>query len=59
MTGEAPPPPKPATAEDLRGLRRWLLVAGVWAVAATAIAVIALVKANDANNDQQLSLIHI
>ena len=27
-------------------MRRWLLVAGVWAVAATAIAVIALVQAN-------------
>ena len=31
-------------------MRRWLLVAGVWAVAATAIAVIALVQAN--NNDE-------
>jgi septal ring factor EnvC (AmiA/AmiB activator) len=30
----------------VRSLRRWLLVAGVWAVAATAIAVIALVQAN-------------
>ena len=30
----------------MRSLRRWLLVAGVWAVAATAIAVIALVQAN-------------
>jgi septal ring factor EnvC (AmiA/AmiB activator) len=44
----APPPrAEPATKDDLRGIRRWLLVAGVWAVAATAIAVIALVKAND------------
>jgi septal ring factor EnvC (AmiA/AmiB activator) len=44
----APPPPAPlpATKDDLRGLRRWLLVAGVWAVAATAIAVIALIQAN-------------
>jgi septal ring factor EnvC (AmiA/AmiB activator) len=45
---EAPPaaPPRPATVEDLRSLRRWLLVASVWAIAATAIAVIALVVAN-------------
>jgi polyhydroxyalkanoate synthesis regulator phasin len=47
----APPPPPPArveaaTADDLRAVRRWLLVAGVWAVAATAIAVIALIQAN-------------
>lgn len=44
----APPParPEPATKDDVRALRRWLLVAGVWAVAATAIAVIALVQAN-------------
>jgi septal ring factor EnvC (AmiA/AmiB activator) len=28
-------------------VRRWLLVAGVWAVAATAIAVIALIQANE------------
>jgi peptidoglycan hydrolase CwlO-like protein len=48
-----PPRPEPATTDDIRSLRRWLLVAGVWAVAATAIAVIALVKANDANNDQE------
>jgi septal ring factor EnvC (AmiA/AmiB activator) len=48
----APPPsrPEPATKDDIRGLRRWLLVAGAWAVAATAIAVIALVQAN--NNDE-------
>ncbi len=47
-----PPPDRPelATANDLRAVRRWLLVAGVWAVAATAIAVIALVQAN--NNDE-------
>ena len=48
----APPPAAPpprveaATAEDLRAVRRWLLVAGAWAVAATAIAVIALIQAN-------------
>jgi septal ring factor EnvC (AmiA/AmiB activator) len=43
----APPPrPEPATSDDIRSLRRWILVAGVWAVAATAIAVIALIQAN-------------
>ena len=30
--------------------RRWLIVAGVWAVAATAIAVFALVKADEADD---------
>jgi prefoldin subunit 5 len=44
------PPPdevvRPATVEEVRTLRRWLLVTGVWAVAATAIAAIALVQAN-------------
>ena len=60
MTASQPPPapppspppapptrPEPATRDDLRSIRRWLLVAGVWAVAATAIAVIALVQANE------------
>jgi vacuolar-type H+-ATPase subunit I/STV1 len=47
------PPPEPATRDDLRALRRWLLVAGVWAAAATAIAIIALVKANDASNQEE------
>ena len=47
----APPPAPPprveaATADEVRALRRWLLVAGAWAVAATAIAVIALIQAN-------------
>jgi hypothetical protein len=55
--GAVPPPDPPAppidedalaaTRGDLRSLRRWLAVAGVWALAATAIAVIALVKASD------------
>ncbi|MDQ3587929.1 MAG: hypothetical protein M3350_02725 [Actinomycetota bacterium] len=35
---------RPATAEDVKGLRRWAIVAGVWAVAATALAVMALLK---------------
>ena len=54
----APPEPvmapddAPARVGDLRSLRRWLLVAGVWAVAATAIAVIALIAANDDSDDR-------
>lgn len=36
----------PATVAQLRSLRRWLVVAGVWAVAATAIAVFALIQAD-------------
>jgi septal ring factor EnvC (AmiA/AmiB activator) len=37
----------PATVGELRSLRRWLVVAGIWAVAASAIAIIALLAAND------------
>jgi DNA repair ATPase RecN len=36
---------------DIRGLRRWLIVAAVWATAATAIAVIALISANEAKDE--------
>jgi septal ring factor EnvC (AmiA/AmiB activator) len=39
-----------ATVGELRTLRRWLIVAGVWAVAASAIAIIALLTANDDSN---------
>ena len=52
--GGAPPPPpripqppedlRPAAAGDLKELRRWTIVAGVWAVAATALAVLALIR---------------
>ena len=35
--------------DDLKGLRRWVVVAGVWAVAATAIALIALLDTSDRN----------
>jgi TolA-binding protein len=35
-----------ATLGDIRGLRRWLVVTAVWAAAATALAVIALIQAN-------------
>jgi septal ring factor EnvC (AmiA/AmiB activator) len=44
------PDDAPALVGDVRNLRRWLVVAGVWAVAASAIAIIALLKANQ--NDQ-------
>ena len=44
---------RPATLADIRSLRRWLAVTAVWAVAATALAVIALLEANkDDNGDQ-------
>jgi septal ring factor EnvC (AmiA/AmiB activator) len=51
LTGDPPPAPyveddRAATLGDLRSLRRWLLVTAVWAVAATALGVIALVQAN-------------
>ena len=51
MTGDPPPAPyveddRAATVGDLRSLRRWLLVTAVWAVAATALGVIALIQAN-------------
>jgi septal ring factor EnvC (AmiA/AmiB activator) len=36
----------PATRAELRSTRRWLAVAGVWAVAATALGVFALIEAN-------------
>jgi uncharacterized protein YoxC len=53
LTGETPSErAAPATKEDLRSLRRWLLVAGVWAAAATAIAIIALVQANQDNSEE-------
>ena len=58
MTADPPPEPyvdddRPATLGDLRSLRRWLIVAAVWAVAATALGVIALIQANDAKNDTE------
>jgi septal ring factor EnvC (AmiA/AmiB activator) len=37
---------RPATLGDVRGLRRWLAVTAVWAVAATALGVFALIEAN-------------
>jgi polyhydroxyalkanoate synthesis regulator phasin len=44
---------RPATLADIRSLRRWLAVAAVWAVAATALGVIALLKANEDDSAQQ------
>jgi septal ring factor EnvC (AmiA/AmiB activator) len=41
---------RPATVGSVKTLRRWLIVAGVWAVAATAIAVFALIKADEADD---------
>src|SRR3954451_23201100 len=51
--GALPPDPNalPATKGDVRDLRRWVIVAGVWAVAASAIAIIALFSGNDSSND--------
>ena len=51
MTGDPPPAPyveddRAATLGDLRNLRRWLLVTAVWAAAATALGVFALIQAN-------------
>jgi TolA-binding protein len=44
---------RPATLADIRSLRRWLAVAAVWAVAATALGVIALLEANKNDNTDQ------
>jgi TolA-binding protein len=41
---------QPATRGELRTLRRWLAVAGVWAVAATAIAIIALLDKDESSD---------
>ena len=44
---ERDPDLEPATHGDLRALRRWILVTAVWAVAATAVALIALLTQDD------------
>jgi chromosome segregation ATPase len=58
----AGPPPGPptrvgyqdtVTRDDLKGLRRWVIVAGVWAVAATAIALIALLDTSDSDAQKE------
>jgi outer membrane murein-binding lipoprotein Lpp len=42
QAGGPDPDRAPATMGDLKGLRRWLIVAAIWAVAASAIGLIAL-----------------
>jgi hypothetical protein len=53
VEGVPPRPPgrygEQVTREDLKGLRRWVIVAGVWAVAATAVALIALLDSSDSD----------
>jgi septal ring factor EnvC (AmiA/AmiB activator) len=55
MTGQADESTRDtaATVEDVRASRRWTIVALVWAIAASAIAVIALINANDNSNGTQ------
>ena len=48
-----PPRSEPLAREDLRGLKRWVLVAGVWAVAATAIALIALLDDSEGKAERR------
>ncbi len=54
MEGAPPPsqPPEPLSTDDIRGLRRWVTVAGVWAVAATVIALIALLDTSDSEAEK-------
>ena len=49
---DALPPDAPATVEDVRAARRWTWVALAWAIAASAIAVIALVSSGDESDEQ-------
>lgn len=44
---DALPPDAPATVEDVRAARRWTMVALAWAVAASAIALFALMSQDD------------
>jgi predicted nuclease with TOPRIM domain len=57
---DAPVPPNPdrapATQGDLRTLRRWLLVTAVWALAATAVGLIALLSVDDTAEKQSRSV---
>jgi chromosome segregation ATPase len=48
---DALPPDAPATVEDVRASRRWTWVALAWAIAASAIAVIALVAGNNSSSN--------
>jgi TolA-binding protein len=57
MQEPLPPPSeddRAATVGDVRSTRRWVAVAAVWAIAATALAVFALVEANkDDDSDER------
>jgi len=44
--------PGPVTHDELRNIRRWILVAGVWAVAAAAIALIALLDTSNSDAER-------
>jgi septal ring factor EnvC (AmiA/AmiB activator) len=48
---EALPPDAPATVEDVRVARRWTWVAFAWAIAASAIAILALIRAGNDSSD--------
>jgi septal ring factor EnvC (AmiA/AmiB activator) len=48
---DALPPDAPATVEDVRATRRWTWVAFAWAIAASAVAVLALIQANDGSSN--------
>ncbi len=50
-----PPPDAPATVEDVRGLRRWLWVVGIWAAAASIIALIALIDSGNGSDKESAS----
>jgi predicted nuclease with TOPRIM domain len=58
---EPPPAPyveddRPATLGELRSTRRWLAVTAVWAVAATALAVFALIEANKDDDEARMQV---
>lgn len=50
---DALPPDAPATVEDVRASRRWTVVALAWAIAASAIAVLALIQAGKDDNSNK------
>ncbi len=47
------PAERPVTRDDLKALRRWTLVAGIWAMAATAVALIALLDTSGGDAEQK------
>ena len=54
MEQAAAPPPtqEPATREDVRWLGRWLVVVALWAAAASAVAILALVDTRNQQSDK-------